>query len=60
MAWVLVYLTVSLSGTQATEIDLYSSMIECFKARENLLSKINRTEHFPINEQAICIRTNRT
>jgi hypothetical protein len=57
MAWLLVYLTVTSTGTQIEEIDLYPTMIECFQAKELLAYKTNSSLYFPVNTQAVCIRT---
>lgn len=58
MAWILVFITITASGPEVKEIDLFQSMSECFFAREALVIERGGIEHFPINEQAICINTN--
>lgn len=60
MAWLLVLLTVTSSGTIVEEVDLYPTMVGCFEAREMLAYKTNQSTYFPINQQAICIRTDKT
>lgn len=60
MAWMLVYLVITPYGTLMSEVDLYPTMTECFKARETLLIQRGNPSHFPVNEQAICIRTDYT
>ena len=59
MAWILVFITITAFGPEVKEIDLYQSITECFLAREALVIERGGIEYFPINEQAICINTDK-
>lgn len=59
MYWVLIYLTVGLETVQASTVGAYETMTECFEARESLKMTVTDTSHFPLNQQAICIQTDK-
>ena len=59
MKWILVYISLSYHGHPiATEEGRYTSMTECFYAREELAVKVGgdpATGHFPNGQQAVCV-----
>ena len=62
MAWVLIYIMIQ--GKDVYAVNAYgpghtfSNIYECFEARELLSFDVGGTRgHFPINLQAICMRT---
>ena len=57
MAWILVFITITASGPEIKEIDLFQTMEECFYARQSLIIERGGMEYFPINEQAVCVST---
>ena len=58
MSWLLVYIVLSYNGIDVGQVGAYSTMAECFHARDELKLQVSDTDHFKINQQAICIRTN--
>lgn len=57
MAWILVFITITASGPEIKEIDLFQTINECFFARQALIVERGGIEYFPVNEQAVCINT---
>lgn len=57
MAWILVFITITASGPEIKEIDLFQSINDCFFARQALIVERGGIEYFPVNEQAVCIST---
>ena len=64
MKWILVFIVVKFNSgyyAEAVMADEFDTMVECFKARELLLSEISDDggyfPYFPPNTQAVCIRT---
>lgn len=57
MKWLLIYLAVDSLGVAVTTHATYSSMNECFRARDALKYEINGNwrEQFPTGQQAVCI-----
>jgi len=55
--WLLIYLVVDSLGVAVATHGTYSSMNECFRARDALKYEINGNwrEQFPIGQQAVCI-----
>ena len=59
MTWVLVYIMLTGAGVEAKKISEHDTMNGCFFARQALLLEVSKgNEHFPVNTQALCIRTN--
>lgn len=60
MTWLLVYIVLSNDGIDVGQLGSYSTMTECFEAREALVLEVGdlNTGLFKVNQQAICIRTN--
>lgn len=54
MNWMLVLVMVTNHGTIAKEIDVYQTMNDCFKARQQLVLS---EKNWLLNKQAVCIRT---
>jgi len=59
MVWVLIYLVIELETIHVGTMGAYSTMTECFEEREALRMTVSETEHFPINQQAICIKSDK-
>ena len=59
MAWILVFITITASGPEVKEIDLFQNINDCFFARQALIIQRGGIEYFPINEQAVCIKTDK-
>jgi hypothetical protein len=56
--WLLVYIVLSNDGIDVGQIANTLTISECFEAREELLQSVAPgKERFPINQQAICMRT---
>ena len=57
--WLLVYIVLSNDGIDVGQVANTRTITECFEAREELLQTVAPGEEsFPINQQAICMRTN--
>lgn len=62
MTWVLVAILIlgpnPNSDVDINEIGRYNNMVECFRAREDLLVKLEAYSGIPpINTQFVCVRT---
>ena len=58
MKWLLIYISVVTPTDVHTKlIGVYDSMYQCFKARDIISPR--RDGHFPVNNQAMCIRSDR-
>lgn len=56
--WLLVYIVLSIDGIDVGQVASVETIVECFEAREELLQAVAPGEEkFPINQQAICMRT---
>lgn len=56
--WVLVIALITENAeVRAAPVDVYETMEACFNGRDELKVKLGVIDHFPVNTQAICIRS---
>lgn len=57
MYWVLIYLVLGAEGLESNPVGAFETMAECFEARDELILLVSDKETFPVNQQAICIKS---
>jgi hypothetical protein len=56
MKWILIYIIINPASIEVHHGGTFDGMTQCFTAREELRIDVSDTEHFPVGQQAVCIR----
>ena len=56
MKWILIYIIINPASIEVQHGGTFDGMTQCFAAREELKISVSDTEHFPVGQQAVCIR----
>jgi len=60
MVWMLLYIIIELDTVNVGQMGMFKTMAECFEARDELVLAVGKDGYFPTNQQAICIKSDKT